>query len=177
MRLRLYRHRPHTGDPKHEIYRNTHRSTWAAIGMLSNCLSSKNSKRSQLEKKHLGALGPASCRGFRCASCWHSLYRNIHRSTWAAIGMLGALGPASYRGFRCASCWHSHESGPPWGIQSKPKHGNIGFGSRGSALQQSVKNHKKRYEKVTERLPNGTQMASKSTKNDDQMHPGSDLWP
>ena len=32
----------------------------------------RNYQRNQLKKKHLEALGPASCTKFWCASCWHS---------------------------------------------------------------------------------------------------------
>jgi len=34
--------------------------------------NSQNYQRSQLEQKHIGALGPASCTGFRRPSCWDS---------------------------------------------------------------------------------------------------------
>ena len=33
---------------------------------------SRNSRRFQVGKKQIGALGPAPCTEFRCASCWHS---------------------------------------------------------------------------------------------------------
>ena len=51
-------------------------------------------------------------------------------------------------------------SGATYGIQRRPKHENMVFGLRGSAIQQNLKNH----EKVTKSAPKSVQMASQGQK-------------